>query len=361
MAATPVARIDRVPVDGRSISYHRMNDERLDPLPEQVATAGLPRFSFVIPVFNEREVLPQFFERLDALLGRLDGAAEVVLVDDGSKDGSIDVLRVKCGADPRYRLLRLSRNFGHQIAITAGIDHATGEAVIVMDADLQDPPEVALALIEKWEEGYEVVSAKRSTREGETAFKRWTAHLFYRFLDAMTPVEIEKDVGDFRLMDRKFVDAFRQMRERDRFVRGMVSWVGFRQTTVSFDRDPRAAGRTKYPLSKMLRLAANGIIGFSDIPLRIALWFGALISVLAFAFGIYVFAGWVFNAALVPGWASTVIILTFLGGINLMMIGIAGLYVGRIYEQVKNRPLYIIDRDGDADTSRHRPDLEPGE
>ena len=315
------------------------------------ASADAPRYSFVIPVYNEREVLPQLFPRLDALLERLDGPAEVLLVDDGSRDGSVDVVRVKCDADRRYRLIRLSRNFGHQIAITAGIDQAVGSAVIVMDADLQDPPEVALELIDKWREGYEVVSAKRAVRDGESRFKLWTAHLFYRVLDRLTPVRIEKDVGDFRLMDRKFVAAFSQMRERDRFVRGMVSWVGFRQTTVTFHREKRVAGKTKYPLSKMLRLAADGIIGFSDIPLRIALWFGTLVSVLAMAFGIYVFAGWLFNAALVPGWASTVIILTFLGGVNLMMIGIAGLYVGRIYEQVKNRPLYIIDPDDEPDTS----------
>lgn len=315
-------------------------------MPEEVTPAPAPRYSFVIPVFNERAVLPQLFERMDALLDRLDGPAEVLLVDDGSRDGSVDVVRVKCAADARFRLIRLSRNFGHQIAITAGIDRAAGDAVIVMDADLQDPPEVSLDLIGKWREGYEVVSARRVVRDGETAFKRWTAHLFYRVLEALTPVRIEKDVGDFRLMDRKFVEAFRQMRERDRFVRGMVSWVGFRQTTVTFHRAARAAGETKYPLSRMLRLAANGILGFSDIPLRIALWFGTLVSVLAMAFGIWVFAGWALNATLVPGWASTMIILTFLGGVNLMMIGIAGLYVGRIYEQVKNRPLYIVDEDG---------------
>lgn len=318
-------------------------------MPETTAHVDDVRYSFVIPVFNERPVLPDLFKRLDAMVQRLDGPAEVLMIDDGSRDGSVDVLRVKCAADDGYRLIRLSRNFGHQIAITAGIDQARGQAVIVMDADLQDPPEVALDLIEKWREGFEVVSAKRVARDGETAFKRWTAHLFYRVLDRLTPVKIEKDVGDFRLMDRKFVDAFCQMRERDRFVRGMVSWVGFRQTTVDFHRDKRIAGETKYPLSRMMRLAADGIIGFSDIPLRMALWVGALVSLGAMAFGLYVFAGWLFNETLVQGWASTVIILTFLGGVNLMMIGIAGLYVGRIYEQVKNRPLYIIDADAAGD------------
>lgn len=328
-------------------------------MPEQSASGDDVHYSFVIPVFNERAVLPSLFERLDALRQKLDGPAEFLMVDDGSRDGSVDVIRVKCGADEAYRLIKLSRNFGHQIAITAGIDQAQGQAVIVMDADLQDPPEVALDLIEKWREGFEVVSAKRIAREGETAFKRWTAHLFYRVLDRLTPVQIEKDVGDFRLMDRKFVDALCQMRERDRFVRGMVSWVGFRQTTVDYHRERRAAGETKYPLSRMMRLAADGIIGFSDIPLRMALWFGAIVSLAAMAFGLYVFAGWLFNATLVQGWASTVIILTFLGGVNLMMIGVAGLYVGRIYEQVKNRPLYIIDQDAKAKPSSEDASVDP--
>ncbi len=309
-----------------------------------------PRYSFVIPVYNERDVLPLLFERLDALAGSLDGTVEFLMVDDGSNDGSRPMLQIKAQGDPRYRVIGLSRNFGHQVAITAGIDQSRGEAVIIMDADLQDPPEVALDLIKKWREGFAVVAAKRESRAGEHGLKRATARLFYRVLASLTPVTIEQDVGDFRLMDRKVVEAFKLMREQDRFVRGMVSWLGFEQTTVPYARAERAAGSTKYPLSKMLRLAANGIIGFSDIPLRVALWFGALVSVLAIVFGIYVVAGWIWNDSLVQGWASTVVILSFLGGVNLMMIGVAGLYIGRIYEQVKNRPLYLLDETDDDPT-----------
>lgn len=310
------------------------------------------RYSFVIPVFNEREVLPLLFDRLDAMQQKLDGPAEFVMIDDGSKDGSLQILQVKAKADPSYRVLKLSRNFGHQVAITAGIDQAKGDAVIVIDADLQDPPEVSFQLIEKWKEGFAVVAAKRESRAGESAFKLATAKMFYRILAKLTPVQIEHDVGDFRLMDRKVVDAFKSMRERDRFVRGMISWLGYEQTTVSYSRAERAAGTTKYPLSKMIRLATNGIIGFSDIPLRAALWFGATVSLLAILYGLYVTAGWFFNDDLVQGWASTIVILSLLGGVNLMMIGIAGLYIGRIYEQVKNRPLYLLD-DADAAPPLH--------
>ena len=300
-------------------------------------------YSLVVPVYNEAEVLPLLFERLDVLLDQMDEPAEVVLVNDGSRDPSLMLLQRKARQDPRFRVVNLSRNFGHQIAITAGIDTARGRAVIVMDADLQDPPELVHQMIGQWKAGFAVVSAKREKREGESLFKRWTAHLFYRLLSRMTSVDIERDVGDFKLLDRKVVEAFRGMREQDRFVRGMISWLGFKQTSVNFVRAERAAGRTKYPIFKMMRLAANGIVGFSDIPLRVALWFGALVSIMAIFYGLWVIAGWFFDSRLVQGWTSTVVILSFLGGVNLMMFGVVGLYVGRIYEQVKNRPLYIVD------------------
>jgi glycosyltransferase involved in cell wall biosynthesis len=300
-------------------------------------------YSLVVPVYNEVEVLPLLFERLDVLLDQMDEPAEVVLVNDGSRDHSLMLLQRKAREDARYRVVNLSRNFGHQIAITAGIDAARGRAVIVMDADLQDPPEVVHQMIAQWKAGFAVVSAKREKREGESLFKRWSAHLFYRLLRWMTSVDIEQDVGDFKLLDRKVVEAFRSMREQDRFVRGMISWLGFKQTSVSFVRAERAAGSTKYPLLKMMRLAANGIVGFSDIPLRIALWLGALVSAMAIFYGLWVTMGWFFNSRVVQGWTSTVVILSFLGGANLMMFGVVGLYVGRIYEQVKNRPLYVVD------------------
>ena len=301
------------------------------------------RYSFVIPVYDEAEVLPMLFERMDRLLERLDGPAEVILVNDGSRDTSLAVVHRKTRADARYRVLNLSRNFGHQIAITAGLDSAAGSAVIVMDADLQDPPEVVLEMIETWKTGFDVVSARRERREQEGFAKRFTAHLYYRFLRRMTWVPIEQDVGDFRLLDRKVVDALGQMREQDRFVRGMVSWLGFRQTSIGFVRPGRAAGSTKYPFFKMLRLAMHGVLGFSDVPLRMALWCGALVSVLAICYGVFAAVGWLIGGEAVQGWTSTVVILSFLGGINLMMVGIVGLYVGRIHEQVKGRPLYIVD------------------
>lgn len=318
------------------------------------------RYSFVIPVFNERDVLPLLFDRLDSLKQKLDGPTEFIFIDDGSKDGSLQIIQVKAKSDPIYTVLKLSRNFGHQVAITAGIDQAKGDAVIVIDADLQDPPEVSLQLIEKWKEGFAVVAAKRKSRAGESAFKVATAKIFYRFLSKLTPVQIEQDVGDFRLMDRRVVESFKSMRERDRFVRGMISWLGYTQTTVSYSREERAAGTTKYPLSKMLRLATNGIIGFSDIPLRAALWFGAAVSAMAIFYGLYVTAGWFFNDNLVEGWASTIVILSLLGGVNLMMIGVAGLYIGRIYEQVKNRPLYLLDDTEDADAQKPVNNLSDG-
>ena len=301
------------------------------------------RYSLVLPIYNEAAVLPLLFNRLDALLAVMDGETEIVLVNDGSRDSSLKQMREKAKADKRYRIYNLSRNFGHQIAITAGMDVARGDAVVVMDADLQDPPEVVLQMIAKWKEGFAVVSAKRIVREGESVFKRATAALFYRILQRMSPVQFEMDVGDFRLLDRAVLDAFKTMREQDRFVRGMISWLGFEQTTVEFVRAERAAGETKYPLLKMLKLATDGILGFSDVPLRAALWAGSLVSVLAVFYGLFVIGGWFLNGQVVTGWTSTVVTLAFLGGVNLMMTGIVGLYVGRIHNQVKNRPLYVLD------------------
>ncbi len=234
-----------------------------------------PTYSLVVPVYNEEAVIPILLRRLDALLESLDAPGEVIFVDDGSRDTSAIVLEGKARADPRYRLLKLSRNFGHQIAITTGMDHAAGRAVIVMDADLQDPPEVVLEMIAKWRQGYEVVYAQRTSRAGESRFKRLTADLFYRLIGLVGETAVPRNVGDFRLVDRKALDCFLAMPERDRFVRGMFAWIGFRQTVVTFDRPGRAAGETKYPLRKMIHLAASGLVSFSDAPLRLALWAGA--------------------------------------------------------------------------------------
>ncbi|WP_367153787.1 glycosyltransferase [Mesorhizobium sp.] len=246
--------------------------------------------------------------------------------------------------EPRFRLIELSRNFGHQIAITAGMDAAAGDAVIVLDGDLQDPPEVVLDLIAKWKEGYEIVYARRVKREGESLFKRMTAKLFYRVLEHMTSVTIPRDVGDFRLVGRKALETFKSMPERDRFVRGMFGWMGFRQTAVPFERPMRAAGETKYPFWKMTRLAVHGIMSFSDKPLRLSLWVGLAIAGVAALLGLYALFSWLFVSGVVHGWTSTVVIISFLSGINLFMTGIIGLYVGGIHAEVKRRPLYVIDR-----------------
>lgn len=303
-----------------------------------------PVYSLVLPIYNELAVLPQLARRITILLDELDGPCEAILVDDGSSDTSVIYLRELAQRDGRFKLIELSRNFGHQIAITAGMDAAAGDAVIVMDADLQDPPEVVHELIAKWKEGFEIVYARRIKREGETWFKRASANIFYRLLDRMTSVDIPRDVGDFRLVGRKALTTFKGMPERDRFVRGMFGWMGFRQTEVPFERPARFAGETKYPFWKMLRLAVHGIVSFSEKPLRAALWVGLGISALAALFGTFAVMSWVFKAGVVEGWTSTMVVVSFLSGINLFMTGVIGLYVGGIHAEVKRRPLYVIDK-----------------
>jgi dolichol-phosphate mannosyltransferase len=304
----------------------------------------VPVYSLVLPIFNEEAVIPVLLRRLDELLGNLDAPAEIIFVDDGSRDAGPIVLETKARTDKRYRYLRLSRNFGHQVAISTGLAHAAGQATIVMDADLQDPPEVVLDMIAKWKEGFEIVYAERLSREGESRFKRRTADLFYRLVNRLSDVDIPRNVGDFRLVDRKALDAFLAMPERDRFVRGMFAWIGFRQAVVRFHRPPRTAGETKYSLAKMARLAVNGVVSFSDAPLRLALWAGVAVSSIAILYGLFVVAMWAMNAPLARGWSSIVVIVSFLGGANMLMTGLLGLYVGRIYSEVKRRPLYVLDR-----------------
>lgn len=299
------------------------------------------------------------YESMVKVLDRVGCAAEVVLVNDGSKDNSLQIMREIRAEDDRFRIVNLSRNFGHQTAVTAGIDAAYGDAVIVMDADLQDPPEVALELLGKWRQGYDIVLARRVARSGESFFKRATAALFYRFIRRLSSVDLPLDVGDFRLIDRKVVDALARMPEQDRYLRGMISWLGFKTAEVPFQRDERVAGESKYPLRAMIRLALNGVLGFSDIPLRLALWFGMTISVLALLFGLYILASWFFNDNVVQGWTSTVLVLTFLGGIQLLMLGIVGLYIGRIHNEVKRRPLYFIDPELDASPQSRVEDHQP--
>jgi dolichol-phosphate mannosyltransferase len=272
----------------------------------------------------------------------LDGDVEAILVDDGSRDRTYELMVQAAGTDPRFRLVRLSRNFGHQIALTAGADLAAGDAVSVMDADLQDPPEVALELAKRWREGYDVVYAVRQEREGETQFKRATASWFYRGFNRISEVQVPVDVGDFRLVDRRALDVFNQMRESNRFVRGMFSWIGLRQTGVAYTRHERFAGETKYPLRKMLRFAATGVVSFSAAPLRAALNLGFIVSFISFALGIWSVIVKVSGLYEVPGWTSIVVVTTFIGGIQLIVLGVIGEYIGDIHAEVKRRPLYVV-------------------
>jgi polyisoprenyl-phosphate glycosyltransferase len=301
-----------------------------------------PTYSIVIPIFNEEETLEELFGRLRSLLERLDGPAEVVLVDDGSTDSSYDHLTEAARSDPRLKVIQLSRNFGHQIAITAGLDISSGEAVAVMDADLQDPPEVILEMAAKWREGFEVVYAVREAREGEGKFKQTTARIFYRALKRLTDIEAPLDVGDFRLVDRKALEAFKAMRENNRYVRGMFSWIGFKQTGVTYNRAERFAGTTKFSFRRMLKFALDAVFSFSDVPLRIALNLGFLLAGLSFLGGAAAVVSKLTGAYVVPGWATLVVVTAFLGGIQLIILGVLGGYIGRIHDEVKNRPLYLV-------------------
>ena len=310
------------------------------------------KYSIVIPLYNEESGLPVLVERLQEIMGQFDGPAEVVMVDDGSRDGTYELARAAGVSDPRFKLIQFSRNFGHQVAITAGMDAAAGDAVIIMDADLQDPPHVVLQMIEKWKEGYEVVYGLRERREGERLFKTATASMFYGLLHRIADIDTPVDVGDFRLVDRKALNAFLQLRENNRYVRGMFSWVGFRQTGVAYTREERYAGSTHYTLSKMVKLASNGILGFSTAPLRLALNTGIFLAIASVIYGVVAISLKLAGQSLVPGYASLLFAVTFLSGIQLAVMGMVGLYVGRIYDEARARPLYVVRERrgfGDAD------------
>ena len=318
------------PIVLRSDSSLRLNDKK-------------PLISIVIPCMNEELVVRETARQLLSVLTTPDLQFELIFVDDGSKDQTPDILRELQLADSRVRAVRLSRNFGHQVAITAGLEHASGDAVAVIDADLQDPPEVLLEFVAKWLDGYDVVYGVRTEREGETAFKLWTAKMFYRLIGQLSDTEIPLDTGDFRLMDRRVVDALLSMPERDRFVRGMVSWLGFSQVSVPYRRSARFAGETKYPLFKMMKFATDGIVSFSILPLRLATWIGFLASGLSVLGIVVVLLERYFGVlGLVKGWSSTVIAVLFIGGVQLVCLGIIGEYVGRIYGETKRRPLYVV-------------------
>jgi polyisoprenyl-phosphate glycosyltransferase len=313
----------------------------------------MPTYSLVIPAYNEEGVMPELATRLGEVMDALDGDAEAILVDDGSRDRTYELMLEAADKDPRLRAVRLSRNFGHQIALTAGVDLAAGDAVIVMDADLQDPPEVVLELAKRWREGYDVVYAVREEREGETRFKRSTAAWFYRGFNRISKVQVPVDVGDFRLVDRRALDVFNQMRESNRFVRGMFSWIGLRQTGVTYTRQERFAGETKYPLRKMLRFATTGVISFSSAPLRAALNLGFFVSAVAFGLAVWSIIVKITDLYDVPGWTSIVVVTTMLGGVQLIILGVIGEYIGDIHDEVKRRPLYVI---GELENF---PDLRP--
>ncbi len=302
-----------------------------------------PTYSVVAPVYNEEQLLHEFYRRAVAMLEALGEPFEIVLVNDGCRDRSPEIMRDLHAKDPRVKVVNFSKNFGHQLAITAGIDHARGAAVVIIDSDLQDPPEVIPDLIKRWQEGYQVVYAVRAEREGETWFKQTTAKTFYRLIARITNVNIPVDTGDFRLMDRRVVDALSSMREQHRFMRGMSAWVGFKQTGVPYKRDARSAGETKYPFRKMFKFALDGITSFSYLPLQLATYTGFGITILSLLGiiltiilrlipGVYAF----------EGQATTLVTVLFLGGVQLIFLGIIGEYLGRIYDEVKNRPLYIV-------------------
>jgi glycosyltransferase involved in cell wall biosynthesis len=299
--------------------------------------------SIVVPVYDEAEVLGAFTERLTKVLADLDDDSEIVFVDDGSTDGSLDVLRALVAADRRIRVLSFSRNFGHQVAISAGIDAARGDAVVVIDADLQDPPEVIAEMYARWSEGNKVVYGVRTRRDGERPTKKLTARWFYRLLGRLSDTPMTADSGDFRLLDRQVVEALKGMREENRYLRGMVSWVGFTQCGVEYEREPRAAGETKYTWRRMLRFAADGITSFSDRPLRVAVQLGTLVTLTSFLYGGWLVIGKLINPdRSLPGYTSLLVAVLFLGGIQLLTIGILGSYIGRIYTETKRRPLYIV-------------------
>lgn len=310
--------------------------------------------SIVVPCYNEEAVLPELHRRLVTVLDQIiDLNFELIYTDDGSQDRTPEILRQLQASDARVRIITLSRNFGHQIAVTAGLEHAGGEALVIIDADLQDPPEVIPEMIQRWQDGYQVVYGLRAERAGETTFKRWTAKAFYRLINRLSEIEIPLDVGDFRLLDRKVVDVLLAMPERDRFLRGMVSWIGFKQIAVIYDRAPRGAGESKYSLMKMLRFAVDSVISFSLVPLRLAIWvgFGALAA--SFAGIVYALIIRLYTTDWVRGWTSIFTAVLFLGGVQLITLGIVGEYVGRIYAEVKLRPLYVVrERRGFADGAR---------
>ncbi|MFE1743667.1 glycosyltransferase family 2 protein [Coleofasciculus sp. H7-2] len=302
-----------------------------------------PKYSFIIPIYNEEKSIAELYRRMSAVMERLDAPTELILVNDGSRDRSLQMLREFHEKDPRVCYLSLARNFGHQIAVTAGLNFVRGEAIVILDADLQDPPELIPDMVEKWQQGYQVVYAQRIKRHKERWFKRFSAYVFYRLLKRLANVDIPTDTGDFCLMDRQVVDILNSMPERNRYIRGLRSWVGFPQTAVYFERHPRFAGEVQYTFSKSLSLAVNGLVSFSKVPLRLSTYVGLFAAAVAVAMAILVLYWRIFvpNSPL-TGFTLILVAIFFLGAVQLVSIGILGEYVGRIYEEVKGRPLYTL-------------------
>ncbi|NJN97841.1 MAG: glycosyltransferase family 2 protein [Anaerolineales bacterium] len=302
------------------------------------------RYSIVAPCYNEEGNMHELHRRISEVMDQTDEPWELVLINDGSRDRTRELMQELHALDHRVHYIDFARNFGHQLAVTAGMDYAQGEAIILIDADLQDPPELILEMIQKWKEGFKVVYAIRSERKGETWFKLFTAKLFYRLIYRITEVNIPQDTGDFRLMDRQVVNAMKQMRERHRFIRGMTSWVGFSQTGVYYVRQERFAGETNYPLRKMLKFASDAITGFSYLPLQLATYLGFIVAALSGLGMLAVITARLFGNQAFFGQATTLVMVLFLGGIQLICLGIIGEYLGRIYDEVKNRPLYVVNQ-----------------
>lgn len=314
----------------------------------------VPKYSFIIPIYNEEETIPEMYHRVSAVMALMDGPVELVLVNDGSRDRSLKLIRDLHQKDPRVSYLSLARNFGHQAAVTAGLNFVRGQVVVILDADLQDPPELIPQMVEKWRQGYQVVYAQRNRRRKEGWFKRFTAYFFYRLLKRLADVDIPTDTGDFCLLDRQVVDVLNSLPERNRYIRGLRSWIGFQQIAIRFDREPRFAGEVKYTFRKSLALAVNGLVSFSKVPLRLSTYVGLVAAIIALLMALLILYWRIFVPhSPLTNYTIILVAIFFLGAVQLVSIGILGEYVGRIYEEVKGRPLYTLAEVGGFHTREH--------
>jgi polyisoprenyl-phosphate glycosyltransferase len=346
-------KLARIGFVGLKMQRQYANDPLLQPRPYP------DLLSLVIPMFNEESVVPHLRGALEQFMTEVKGQAEVILVNDGSRDSTLGEIVAWADEDPRIKVVNLSRNFGHQSASTAGLDYAAGEAVVLLDADLQDPLAVIHEMIARYCEGYDVVFGKRITREGESAFKRLTAWLFYRLMSNLVYKDLPVDAGDFRLISRNCLNGLHQLRETHRFLRGMVAWVGYPQIGVRYERAPRVAGETKYPLRKMLKFAWTAATSFSALPLKASIWLGIIATTIGFEEAVRATLAHIFRWYAVPGWSSLTVLVSLLGGATLISIGILGDYLGKIYEQTKNRPLYLVSRTVNIEAAKYDEAREP--